>query len=101
MLLGLNSLLTAVAALAVVLVLVWAAARALRFSGLAPHRTDGRILTVRDTVALDSRRRLHVVRCGARDVVLLTGGGQDVVVGWMPDPKAAVSGHGSDAGAVE
>jgi flagellar protein FliO/FliZ len=90
MILGLHSLLTAAAALVAVLALVWVGARAARFSGLAPRRSGARILAVQDVIALDGRRRLLVVRCGARDVVLLTGGGQDVVVGWMlPQPSAA------------
>ncbi|HVC62663.1 MAG TPA: hypothetical protein VND19_20140 [Acetobacteraceae bacterium] len=94
--LGLSSLLTAVAALVAVLGLVWAGARAARFSGLAPRRSGARILAVRDVIALDGRRRLLVVRCGPRDVVLLTGGGQDVVVGWLAQPPSAVSGRLSD-----
>jgi len=35
-------------------------------------------------IALDSRRRLYLIECQGRRVLLLTGGGQDVVVGW-PD----------------
>jgi flagellar protein FliO/FliZ len=87
----LHVLLTGFAALAVVLGLVWAGARVARLSGLAPRRADGRLLAVRDALALDSRRRLLVVRCGRRDVVLLTGGGQDLVVGWL-EPAPAASG---------
>ena len=37
---------------------------------------------------LDARRRLLLVRCGPRRVLLLTGGVQDVVVGWLdPSPE--------------
>lgn len=79
----LHLLLTGVAALAIVLGLVWAGSYAARFSGLAPRRTSGRLLAVRDAVALDSRRRLVLVQCGPRAVVLLTGGSQDLVVGWL------------------
>ncbi len=82
--LGFNSLFTAVAALVVVLALVWLGARAARMTGLAPRPAGTRLLALRDTIALDSRRRLLVVRCGARDVVLLTGGAQDLVAGWLP-----------------
>jgi hypothetical protein len=39
-----------------------------------------------ETVALDPRRRLHLVKCGDRRVVLLVGGSQDIVVGWLPGP---------------
>jgi flagellar protein FliO/FliZ len=97
MLVGSSSLLTAVAALAVVLALVWLGARAARLTGLAPRPTGARILALQDAMALDSRRRLLVVRCGARDVVLLTGGGQDVVVGWLPPQSSVVGGQGLDA----
>jgi flagellar protein FliO/FliZ len=82
------SLLTAVAALAAVLVLIWLAGRAARFAGLARRPSEsGRLLSVQDVIALDARRRLHVVRCADRHVVLLTGPAQDLVVGWI-DTKA-------------
>ena len=86
---GFSSLLTAVAALAAVLGLIWIASRAARLGGLAPRRAGGRLLTVRDVLALDARRRLHLVRCGERDVLLLTGGAQDLVVGWLDAHTAA------------
>jgi len=98
MLLGFNTLMTAVAALAGVLALVWLGARAARLTGLAPRPVGPRILTLQDAIALDSRRRLLVVRCGTRDVVLLTGGGQDVVVGWLNQPSPVVSDQPSDVG---
>jgi flagellar protein FliO/FliZ len=97
MLLGFSSLLTAIAALVVVLALVWLGARAARLTGLAPRPMGTRILALQDALALDSRRRLLVVRCGARDVVLLTGGGQDLVVGWMPQRPSGVSDQSSDS----
>jgi len=84
---GLSTLLTALAALAAVLGLIWLASRAARLGGLAPRRPGGHCLTVRDAIALDSRRRLHLVRCDGRDVLVLTGGGQDVVVGWLPEQR--------------
>lgn len=98
MFLGVNTLLTAVAALAGVLTLVWLGARAARLTGLAPRPTGTRILTLRDAIALDSRRRLLVVRCGARDVVLLTGGAQDLVVGWLSQQSSDFSCQPSDPG---
>jgi flagellar protein FliO/FliZ len=81
-----TSLLTALAALAAVLALIWLAGRAARLAGLARRPSaSGRLLSVEDVIALDARRRLHMVRCADRQVVLLTGGGQDLVVGWI-DP---------------
>lgn len=84
----LTSVLTAVVALAAVLGLVWLASRAARLSGLAVRPAGGeRRLSVADSIALDARRRLVLVRCDRRQVLLLTGGAQDVVVGWLPDTE--------------
>jgi flagellar protein FliO/FliZ len=94
--LGLSSLFTALAALVVVLALIWLGARAARFTGLAPRPAGTRMLALQDAIALDSRRRLVVVRCAGRDVVLLTGGGHDVVVGWLPQHLPAASGQAPD-----
>ena len=80
-----SSVLTAFASLAAVLGLIWLASRATRWGGLATRGAGSRLLGVEETVALDQRRRLSLVRCEGRRVLLLTGGGQDVVVGWLPD----------------
>jgi len=45
----------------------------------------GGMLAVEQTIALDARRRVVLLRCGERRIILLTGGAQDVVVGWLPD----------------
>ena len=42
-------------------------------------------LRLEQALALDARRRLLLVRCGHRRVLLLTGPAQDTVVGWL-DP---------------
>ena len=39
---------------------------------------------VEQILPLDPRRRLYVLRCGARRLVLLTGGPQDLSLGWLP-----------------
>jgi flagellar protein FliO/FliZ len=77
------SILTAIAALVAVLALIWLAGRAARFSGMAQRPASGRLLEVQDVISLDARRRLHVVKCEDRRVLLLTGGTQDLVVGWL------------------
>jgi flagellar protein FliO/FliZ len=79
-----TSVLTVAATLVAVLALIWLVGRAARFSGLARRPASGRLLSVQDVIALDSRRRLYLIACQDRRVLLLTGGGQDVVVGW-PD----------------
>ncbi|GGJ00692.1 flagellar biosynthetic protein FliO [Neoroseomonas lacus] len=77
---------TAAAALAGVVALILLAGRLARRAGLAPQGS-GR-LRVEETVALDARRRLVLVRCDGRALLLLTGGAQDQVVGWLPEGSA-------------
>jgi flagellar protein FliO/FliZ len=77
-----TSILTVAATLVAVLALIWLAGRAARFSGLARRPASGRLLSVQDVIAIDSRRRLYLIECHDKRVLLLTGGGQDVVVGW-------------------
>ncbi len=84
-----ETLIMAIAALALVLGLVLLAQRAARWGGLAP-RGGGRLALV-EAVAIDPRRRLTLVRCDGRHVLVLTGGGQDVVVGWIETPPATGS----------
>ncbi len=74
-----------VAVLIGVIALIGAAAKCFQFSGWRPESRSGKILILRESIALDPRRRIHLVQCGQRQVVLLTGGGQDLVVGWMQD----------------
>ncbi len=88
MLLSVQPILTAILALIAVLALIWAASRVAKFGGIGPRRAAGRLLLVEEAIALDQRRRLHLVNCEGRRVLLLTGGGQDVVVGWLPDRAA-------------
>ena len=48
---------------------------------------DNRTLVVEHSLALDARRRLVLIRCEGRQLLLLTGGPQDVLVGWLgPKP---------------
>ena len=81
------AVLTAAAALAAVLALIVLAGRAARVAGRARGAGGARLLAVREVLALDGRRRLHRVACAGREVLLLTGGATDVVVGWLP-PEA-------------
>jgi flagellar protein FliO/FliZ len=76
----------ALVALAAVLAMLWVAAQLLRIRALP--RRGARRLSVEDVIAVDPRRRLLVVRCDGRDALLLTGGTQDVMLGWLPGPGA-------------
>ncbi len=82
---GWNGLLTAALALAGVLGALVLALRGLRAAGMA---RGGTRLGVEEAVALDARRRLVLVRCDGRQLLLLTGGAQDQVVGWLPERGA-------------
>jgi flagellar protein FliO/FliZ len=77
------TLLTAVAALAGVLGALALLLRGLR--AVARTRGAGRRLAVEEAVALDSRRRLVLLRCDSRRLLVLTGGAADVVIGWLPE----------------
>lgn len=79
-----DTIIAALGALALVLLLVLLAQRAARWGGLAPRGT-GRLAVV-ETIALDPRRRLCLVRCDGRHLLLVTGGAQDIVVGWIDQP---------------
>ena len=99
----LATLLPAIAALAGVIALVQLAERLARFSGFAGRRGGrGERLAVEEALSLDGRRRLAVVRCGAARVLLLTGGPQDVVVGWLPGgtPEGGMTERAIPEGAI-
>lgn len=78
--------LAAVAALCAVVALILAASRGARVLGIAARPREGRRMAVTETVALDVKRRLHLVVVDGRTVMLLTGPDSSAVVGWLPEP---------------
>lgn len=83
--------LTAILALIAVLGLIWLAGRFARISGVGLRRssgTKGRLLMVEESLALDQRRRLLLLRCANRRVLVMTGG-TDIVLGWVPGEPPA------------
>lgn len=76
--------LTAGFALLFVLGLILLMARLLRATGLAPANA-GQRLKMQEVLALDGRRRVVIVSCDGREVLLLTGGAQDLCLGWLPE----------------
>jgi flagellar protein FliO/FliZ len=78
---------TAAAALIAVVALILLAGRLARRAGLAPRAGNCR-LRLEEALPLDARRRLLLVRCDGRALLLLTGGAQDQVVGWLPPEDA-------------
>lgn len=81
-----TSLITAFIALAAVVGLVVLAGRLARATGLARSKV-GQRLALRDSMQIDRARSLRIVSCDGREVLLLIGGGSDVVVGWLPAPE--------------
>lgn len=84
-------MLQAGASLVAVLALVMLAGRAMRLRGPAAG-ADPLALRLTASVALDSRRRLHMVQAPGGAVLLLTGGANDQMLPWPaartgpPDP---------------
>jgi uncharacterized membrane protein YedE/YeeE len=81
------SLVTGLAALAGVVGLVLLAGRAARATGFVRLASSSR-LVLRDSLVLDRTRSLRIVSCDGRDLLLLVGGGADVVVGWLPGAES-------------
>ena len=81
----LRTLLTASVALAAVLGIIVLAGRGVRMLRMA-RPAAGRRLVLIEALALDRVRRLHLIACDGRELMLLTGGGADQVVGWLPSP---------------
>ena len=80
-----QGLVQAAGALGAVLLLAWGGARLLRASPLAAGALrPGRRLRVEEVLAVDPRRRLLLLSCDGRECLVLTGGGQDALLGWLP-----------------
>ena len=83
-------LLTATGALAAVLGLIWLSHFAVRRWGrfARPSSASGRLGVVQ-SLALDPRRRIVLMRCDGREFLLLTGGAQDLMLGFLPGPEGS------------
>ena len=84
---GLTTLLTSAVALTGMVGFILLLGRLLRSTSLIRPVTAGRVLVVKDSIALDARRRLHLIEHDGRAVLLLTGGNTDLVVGWLDGPR--------------
>lgn len=78
-----TSLATAFISLAAVIGLVLLAGRMARATGLVKSR-QGQRLALLETLQVDRTRSLRIVSCDGREVLMLVGGGSDVVLGWLP-----------------
>ncbi len=93
---SISPFLLTIPALAAVLGLIWLAQVLYRFgmrsgwlrlpaAGVTPA---SRRLAVVQALPIDAKRRLHLVRCDSGHVLLLTGGPQDLMLGWVPAEPA-------------
>jgi flagellar protein FliO/FliZ len=86
-----GSISTSVAALLAVLGVMGLAHHAVRRGWIrlpsAPGRA-GQKLAVIETLALDTNRRVHLIRVDGRHVAVLTGAHGDLVLGWLPENAA-------------
>ena len=74
------------AALAAVIAMILLVRFGTRFLGAMPRRNQGpEKLTLEATLALDPKRRLSLVRCDGKRILLLTGGSGDLLLGWLPE----------------
>jgi flagellar protein FliO/FliZ len=65
---------------------LWRMLRGMRPAMLAMRlRPARRLLAIEEMLPLDGKRRLVMVRCGERNLLLLIGGAQDRVVAWLDD----------------
>ncbi len=79
----LQAILTAGAALGAVLGIIVLAGRGARMLRLARPIAARRLMLL-EALPLDRTRRLHLVACDGRELLLLIGGGTDQVVAWLP-----------------
>jgi hypothetical protein len=71
-----------------VLGLALGGARLARTLGLARPAAGGVRLRIVERVALDNRRQLHLVGCNGRMLLLLSGGGSDVLLASWTEERA-------------
>jgi flagellar protein FliO/FliZ len=80
----LHDITLAIGALLLVLGLIWLATRAARMAGFVRPAPAGGRLRLVQSLSIDPRRRVVVVDCDGRELLLLTGGPNDVALGWLP-----------------
>jgi flagellar protein FliO/FliZ len=79
-----QSILTGITSLAAIITLIVLITRLMRHRFLPVTGQAKRTLKLCETLSIDPRRRVLLLECEGSRVLLLTGGGQDQVLGWMP-----------------
>ncbi|WP_231866657.1 flagellar biosynthetic protein FliO [Acetobacter malorum] len=91
------SVLISLASLVIVVVLILLSRHGLKFAQSYLQRSrKTQELALVESLMLDQRRRLSVVQCGARRGVILTGGGNDLFLGWMDEAQSLTTQPGTE-----
>lgn len=81
--LNLASVVTSMATLAATIAAIFLIARLIRPRLALAVNPSGRALKICETLALDPKRRVHLLECEGSRVLILVGGSQDQVLGWV------------------
>ena len=82
---SIHDLLTIGSGLAAVIVMILLVRHGTRLTGHLARRGKAQtMLAVRASLAIDGRRRLSLVECDGHRLLLLSGGANDVMLGWLP-----------------
>lgn len=84
-----SSFLTAATALGAVICAILFAAYVLRRTGFARPAGSTR-LQLREMLPLDRTRKLYLVTCDGRDLLMVAGPAGDTLVGWVPATPGVV-----------
>ena len=82
--LTLQSILTGLLSLAGIIAFILMAARFMRYRLNTVAQDPSKSLKLKETLAIDSRRRIHVIECEGHQALVMTGGPQDQFMGWVP-----------------
>ena len=84
-----HDVLTTAAALVAVVGMILLVRFGSRLAGfVAPRTNPGGALSLDASLLIDPKRRLCLIGCQGRQLLLLTGGTTDVLLGWLPDVSA-------------
>jgi len=76
-----SALVALASVLALILILSWVR-RKLPLASLRSRAPE--VLAIRETLAIDPRRRLHLIEVQGTQALLLTGGGRDILMPLLP-----------------
>lgn len=79
-----QSILTVVSSLAAIIAFIVLVTRLMRHRLMAVTGQTGRVLRLCETLPIDPKRRILLLECDGSRLLLLTGGSQDQVLGWIP-----------------